>query len=234
MKLAALFCALAGAAAQTPPPSPVPPRPVIRAAGDATVSSKPDQARIDIGVVTQAQTAQAAAGQNANATDAVVRQLKQAIGTAGSIRTVNYSLHPDYRYPQGGGKPQIIGYSANNTVEVTMTDLTQVGKVLDLATQSGANTINRLLFTLKDSRAARAQALREATLEARSHAEAMAAAAGVKIVRVLSIDEGRQDVIHPRAEDAVMMRATAAQAPTPVESGTVEVRAFVTLTVEVQ
>lgn len=205
--------------------------PSIRVTGEASVAVKPDQAEISIGVVTQAQTAQAAASQNAQKQDAVLSQLRKALGTAADIKTISYSLSPNYRYPKEGGQPTISGYTASNTIQVKTTNLDQVGKVIDLGTESGANNIQSLRFTIKDETAARAQALREASIRARSKAEAIASALGLKIQRILRVEEGGSTV-RPFVEmDA--MRAGVAAAPTPIEAGSIDVRATVTLTVEV-
>ena len=206
--------------------------PSIRVSGDATVSVKPDQAEISIGVVTQAQNAQAAATQNAQKQDAVISELRKALGAGAEIKTISYSLSPNYRYPKEGGQPTISGYTASNTVQVKTMNLSQVGKVIDLATESGANSIQALRFTLKDETSARTQALREASTKARLKAEAIASALGLKIQRILHVEEGVQ-MPRPMVEYADMAAVRAQSAPTPIESGSIDLRATVTLTVEV-
>lgn len=206
--------------------------PAIRVTGEATVKAKPDQAEVDIGVVTQASTAQAAGTQNAQQTDRVIDELRRALGPNANIKTINYSLTPNYRYPREGGQPTITGYTASNTVQVITNDLTQVGKLIDLSTQSGANNIQGLRFTLKDDQSVRSQALREAAVKARREAETLASALGLRITRVLLVEE-TSPVVRPYYDARVAMRAEAAAAPTPVEPGTIDVRATVTLTVEV-
>lgn len=205
--------------------------PSIRVSGEASVSVKPDQAEINVGVVTQAATAQVAAAQNAQKQDAIISQLRKTLGSNADIKTISYSLSPNYRYPPQGGQPTITGYTASNTVQVRTTNLDQVGKIIDLASDSGANNIQALRFTLKDETVARAQALREASVKARSKAEAIASALGLKIQRILRVEEGGLS-IRPVAEmEFSAVRAQAA--PTPIEAGSIEVRATVTLTVEV-
>jgi uncharacterized protein YggE len=207
--------------------------PSIRVSGESTVTVKPDQAEISIGVVTQATNAQIAAAQNAQKQDSVISELKKLLGAGADIKTISYSLSPNYRYPKEGGQPTIAGYTASNVVHVKTSDLMQVGKVIDLATGSGANTIQSLRFTLKDESGARAQALREASTKARSKAEAIASSLGLKIQRVLRVEEGG---VMPRpmmdyGAEVQQMRAQAVT--TPVEAGSIDVRATVTLTVEV-
>ncbi len=98
--------------------------------------------------------------------------------------------------------------------------------------QAGANNINRLVFTLKDEQAAQLEALRAASAKAKTKAEAIAAALGLKIVKITSVTEGER-MIQPVFRQLAAMRAEAAPAQTPVEPGTVEVRSTVTMTVEV-
>src|SRR5450759_1024646 len=94
-------------------------RPFVQAVGQASVSIKPDLAKIDIGVVTQGATAQDASTQNATRLSAVLTALQAVLGLMGDIRTVNYTLTPNYNYPPNGGTPTLLGYTATNTVEVT-------------------------------------------------------------------------------------------------------------------
>jgi uncharacterized protein YggE len=207
-------------------------RPTIRVTGEATITTKPDQAIIDIGVVTQAQTAQAAAAQNAQKTDAVISDLRRVAGSGAEIKTISYSLSPNYRYPREGGQPTIAGYIASNIVQVKMNDITQVGKVIDAGTQSGANNIQGIRFMLKDEQAARAKALSEAAARARAKAEAVASALGLRILRILHVEESGPNTPIPIPMYA---RAEVAQAAasTPIEAGTIDVKASITLTVEV-
>jgi len=218
------------AAAQEPPERMM--RPSIRVTGEATVTAQPNQAQIDIGVVTQAQTAQAASASNAQRLETVLAALRRAAGTGAEIKTISYSLTPNYRYPKEGGNPTITGYTASNVVQVKLNDLTEVGKVIDAATQSGANQIQRLQFTLKDELAARSQALREAATRARAKAEALASSLGLRIQRVLRVEESSPGMVRPVMAEMRAMSDVAA-APPPVEPGTIEVRATVELTVEI-
>jgi uncharacterized protein YggE len=203
----------------------------IRVTGEAAVTTKPDQAQIDVGVVTEAKNAQAAATENAEKLDAVLAKLRKALGPGADIKSTSYALTPVYHYPKEGGTPTITGYSATNVIQVKTSELTQVGKIIDTATQSSANRIQSLQFTLKDEQAVYIQALREAVSKARAKAEAIASALELKTVRVLSVEEGGP-LSRPVYAEGMQARA-AAPVQTPVEPGTIEVRARVTLTVEI-
>ena len=209
-----------------------PPRtPFVTASADAVITAEPDQAEIDIGVVTQARNAPDAARENADKLARVMADVKKLLGPGDEVKTASYSLNPNYRYPQGG-KPEITGYTATNTLHVKTNSLQNVGKLIDAAMQSGANNINRLVFTLKDEQSAQLQALRLASEKAKAKAEEMAAALGLKMVRVLSITEGDRGFRPIPMPMARVSTEAMAAAPTPVEPGTIEVRSLVTVTGE--
>lgn len=228
---ATLVLVVTAAWAQATPGSVAPAsQPAVRASGDAVVYARPDQVKIGIGVVTRAATAQQAAAENAAQLQSVLGKLRAAVAGKGEIQTLGYSLAPVWNYPRGGSRT-ITGYSASNTVEVTSRDLGGIGKLLDAAAQAGANNIQGVQFTLQNEAPQRAEALREATLQARANAESMATALGMKLGPVLLVEQGSAITpIRPMLMSAEAMAAPGA-APTPVEAGTIEVRGTVTLTV---
>ena len=204
--------------------------PAVTVTGEGLVAAEPDLAEIEIGVVTEAKAAPQASKENAAKLAKVIAEVKKLLGAGDEVKTIGYSLSPNYRYPKDGGKPEITGYTATNIVRVRTGGLQGVGNLIDVATQSGANKIQRLVFTLKDEDAAKREALRAATAKAKSKAEDVARALGLKIARVLSVTEGEQAFRPiPRARGE-LMQAQAAQ--TPVETGAVEIRSVVTLTAE--
>ena len=206
----------------------------IRVTGEARVSAQPDRVQIDLGVQTQAPLSQDAASANARALEAALAAVRKAAGPGAQLKTVSYSLTPNYQYHSGGGEPTITGYTALNVVQVTLDDLARSGAVLDAATRAGANRVQGIQWTLRDQDTVRAEALREAATRARAEAQVLAGALDLRIVRVLTVEESSPQIV-PLRTHVAMARATAgaAEAPTPVEAGTLEVSASVTLTVEV-
>jgi uncharacterized protein YggE len=207
------------------------PFPSVTAHGEAVVTATPDRVRVDIGVVTQAGTAEAAGTQNAQQTAVVIQSLKKALGASADVQTSGYSLHPNYRHTREGGTPTITGYTATNMVQVTSSDVAGIGKVIDAATKAGANNIHGVHFHLKDEQAVRSRALGEATQRARANAESMAAGLGMKLGRVFTITDGQPVHIVPVRSEMLQV-ARAAAADTPIEPGTMQVRATVALTAE--
>ncbi len=206
----------------------------VRATGEATVTAKPDQARFTVGVSISAPTAQAAAAQNATETTRVLDTVKQALGSNGEAKTSGYSIGPDYQYSKNGESPKIIGYRANNFVVVTVNNLAVVGKVIDTATQAGANNINGISFTLRNDAEIRAQALAEAATKARSNAEAIAKALNLAVTGILEARSMQASSIRPVVfNDQIAVKAQSGQVPTPIQPGNLEIHATVEVTLAV-
>jgi uncharacterized protein len=200
----------------------------ITAVGDASVSVTPDMARVDVGVATQAGTAQEATQQNATQAGAVISALQALLGANANIKTISYSVSPVYNNPPPGQSASIIGYVVTNTVEVTLSDLTQVGKVIDTAIQSGANRVQGISFGLQDRTAPVAQALKLAASRARSQADAIASGLNVHTGAVLHASEG-VNLANPTA----LTPTLGVSATTPIETGMVVVQASVTIEVAI-
>lgn len=217
-----------------PTPTPSDNRRVTRVsvAGDAVIQAQPDTAILTIAVVTQARRAIDAQQENATKSDAVVQALKAAAGAGGEVKTSGYSVQPQRVYKEGQ-PPAITGYEARNTVTVTLSDLKRLGSVIDIASQSGANDISGISFTLKQDRAAREQALTEATREAMNKAQVLARALGGRIVRVVEVQEDgfqRPPVPVYQAEAFMAKRDSA----TPIEVGSLDITSRVLLIAEIE
>jgi hypothetical protein len=203
--------------------------------GDAVVQERPDTAVVTVAVVTQGRTALAAQQENATRTDAVVRAVKQAAGAGAEVETSGYSLQPQYTYREGQ-PPLIQSYQAQNSVTVTTGDLARVGPVIDAATGAGANSVSNLSFILRRDQPARQRALTEATRAAVGKAQTLAAALGGRLLRIVEVQETTAFVRPMQVYDQIETMAAkgrAAQAPTPVEVGSLDIRSHVTLVAEV-
>jgi uncharacterized protein YggE len=210
------------------------PVPQIRVTGRATMSVQPEQASVDVGVVTEAPEAKDAARLNAEKLDAVLDAIRSTLGSGAKFETVTYSLHPVYRYPEPRNEPVLAGYSATNVIRVKELALDKVGEVIDLATASGANSVSNITFGLRDEASAKARALRDAAVDARAKADALADALGVQVLEILSVSEGEPDIVRPMPVYRTEMAMAQAAPPTPVEAGPIEVRASVTLVVGIR
>src|SRR5262245_14344201 len=181
----------------------------VHAGGSSTIAVTPDQATIDAGVTVTASTAADSAAQNAAMTTAVLNVVKAVIGANGSVQTIGYSIYPRYTT-----NSTINGYTSNNTIRITTTDLSILGKLIDAAYGAGANNAGNLSFGLQDPEPYVQQALTAATKQAMAHANAIAAGLNAKIGAVISAQEGSS-----YAPVAAAAGLAAAATVTPVQTG---------------
>jgi len=234
----------------------------ISVTGNGYVYADPDLAKVTIGVTTEATTSSQAMADNANAMNAVIAAIRQVGIPDKDIQTSTVSLQPKYEYqypstavystaasapdktalpmipaptstPPTSLSTKIVGYTAVNTVTVTIRDLSLVGKVIDQGNSGGANNINGVTFLLSDEKGAAVyrEALQKAVAEAKDKANVLATAAGVGDIKLKTISENGQ--YYPLAYDVMERSAAAgvaAVAPTPISPGQNKVTATVALT----
>jgi uncharacterized protein YggE len=217
-----LLAFMVTASAQTTPAT----RRTITASGSASVSATPDKAMVDVGVSTQATTAQDASTQNATQVSSVLTAMRFVLGAGADIKTISYSLNPVF---SSGANPTIIGYIASNTVEATLTDLTLIGKVIDVSIAAGANRVSGIRFGLQNQDPVQAQALKAAAAVALAQAKAIASGLGVQTGIVVQASQGTATVFSPTS-----LTAAAPATTTPVEPGLIQVQGTVTVQVEIQ
>jgi len=193
--------------------------------GQATVKVAPDTVSFGLGVQSQAATAGEAMDQCSEAMTRIVNALVTAGVPKTAIQTANISLYPQYDYGKEGSSGRIVGYQASNQLTVTWTrlDIGKLGDVIDAAVKAGANTVSGISFSVADTQSLYLQAIGEAVRDARAKADALAAAAGVKVgaVKNMSLDSYSGGPVIMKS-----LQAGAAEA-VPVEPGTVEIQVSV-------
>ena len=214
--------------AQAPPPPPPGP-PVVVALGHATIERAPDRAFVTFSTETRGAKPDDVQKQNAAAMTRVQEAVARARVPADAVRTLGFNLQEEFDWVNG--KRVSRGYTASNSVEVRVDDLTTLGALMDAAVQAGATGVGAVRFDLKDRAGAEREALRLAVADARARADAAAAGANTRVAGIVRIEESGG----PRGPTPVpMMRmamAAAAQAPeTPMAPGQIEIEASVTLT----
>jgi uncharacterized protein YggE len=204
--------------------------PSVLTVGEGVVKLAPDRAWITVAAESRARSAREAQRANTEAMTAVLGKLKGLGFAPDAIRTSGYDVQPEFDYVNG--RQTLRGYVARNSVEVRVDDVTIAGEVLEVAVGAGATSIGGLRFDLKDRAGAEREALRKAVADARVRAEAAAAGAGMRVDRVLRIEEQRASPIEPRplmlARQAMV--GNAEMAAPPVAPGEIEVRSTVTMT----
>lgn len=200
----------------------------VQATGTATIYVQPDQAQLTVSMTSNGTTAQDAGQQNANLTVAVTKAITSVLGSSGSIQTVSYSVSPRYSNGTATQAPTIVGYSATNTIQATMTNLTLIGQIIDTANQAGATSVGNLTLGLQNPEPSLDQALTAASKQALAHAAAIASGLGGKIGSAISAQQSS-------AYTPMVALAGGTAAPTtPIQAGPVSVSATVTVTVQLQ
>jgi uncharacterized protein YggE len=195
----------------------------ISVSGEGRVFVKPDVADLQLGVRVQRDRAGAAAADAAEEMSAVVAAVLAQGVAEDDIQTADLSLQPVYDYDRDPAV--IVAYEAVNIVSIVARDLEHVGALIDAATKAGATSVNGISFRLEDSSAVEAQARELAMTDARSKADALAGAAGVRITGVISIVESG-GVTPPYYYDE-SARGAAGDASTPVLTGRIESSVYV-------
>ena len=190
----------------------------ITVGGTGTVAAVPNRADFTFGVATNGPTATAALAANARLMTKVIAAIEARGVPAGQLQTAQIALSPNRN--QTGNR--ILNYTASNSVTARVQPLAGAGSVVDAAVQAGANQVDGPSLTAADERALSRRALAAAVADARARASALAAAAHVKLGAVRSIAEQSTTTPTP------FQKADAAS--TPVQAGSVEIEADVTVT----
>jgi uncharacterized protein YggE len=191
----------------------------ITVSGDGTVTTVPDRASFSFTVEGRAQTAAAAIAASSDAARSVAAAVRSAGAAPADIQTSQVSLSP--QTTQDG--TTIIGYVASNTISVSSA-IGKAGSIVDAAVHAGADGVSGPSLSRSDTTSLYKDALRDAVADAKDKASALAAAAGLTLGGVQSIQEGS-------SEPPVMWAAAKADAGSvPIEPGTQSITANVTVT----
>lgn len=203
----------------------------ITVVGTGVVTTTPDRADFWFGVHTKRARAEAAMAANAAKMRSVLRALR-ANGIADrDLQTQTVAITPDYSYDN------LDGYVATSSVIAKIRDIVRAGTAIDAAVEAGATTVwGPSLFRSDRTELARA-ALRAAIVDARSKAEAVAAASGASLGPVVSVLEqgavppgGTTGGIATGGTSGTTGTTGVSQPPTPVVAGEQSVQATASVT----
>jgi uncharacterized protein YggE len=194
---------------------------VITVTGNGTVNATPDQASFAFGVTTNAATAAQALTRNASQARAIIDALKKAGVASADIQTTQVSLWPQ----TSSDGSRVTGYQASNSVQVKAA-IGKSGALVDAAVGAGANNVDGPNLDTADKSSLYDQALKRALDEAKGKAEAIATAAGLTLGSIAKVQEGGN------AETPMPLFAPAKEASggVPIEAGTQQIQASVTVT----
>jgi hypothetical protein len=200
----------------------------VTATGKTTVV--PDVARVYLGVTANRSTVKAARAAGAQAMTDIITAVRALGVDEKDIQTTNLSLNPQYG---NGSTPKVVGYQISEQVEITVRDLDKAGDVVDAATAKGATDVNGISFEIADPVKAQNDARAAAVAAARASAQAMAGAGSVSLGTVVSMTDSTSPSPIFYGFGAVKGSAPAADVATPVQPGTQDLTATVTVVFEI-
>jgi uncharacterized protein len=167
----------------------------VNANGIAQVKATPDLVSVYLNVETNGSDAKEAKDKNAEIVDKVITELLKKGIDRSNITTEQFNIYPDYDWSTGGNG-RIIGYKATHSIRIQLlaNNMEKAGDVIDAGVDSGA-LVSYINFELSQAKQNeyKAQALKEATQDARIKAENIATGLGKKLGAVVSVQDSNFD-----------------------------------------
>lgn len=205
----------------------------------------PDIAEISITVITEGgKDIVSLQRENTEKNNKIIEFLKSFGIEAKDIKTRNYNIQPRYQYFNCSNlpfnrvcpPPEITGYSINQTVSVKIRDFSKIGAILSEVVKSGANSVSGVSFTIDDITKIQNEARKEAILKAKEKAKMISNAAGFRLGRIISVQEGFSSppIFFEKTFETAGIPAPSDQSSPKVEPGSEEITATITLKYEIR
>ncbi len=204
----------------------------INASGHGDVYIVPDLAYIYVGVQSDADEVSDALNKNSAQAQAVADAVKAQGVEAKDIQTASFNVYPMTDYDMNGQISRKY-YVVQNTVYITVRDLSKLGALLDAVVRSGANNINSISFDVQNKDAALAQARDMAIAKARAEAESIAKASGVTLGDLQTVNVYTSNSATP-VYDAKGGSGAVMSSQVPVSAGQLVITADANLVYEIK
>lgn len=203
----------------------------ITISGQGKVTAIPDIAKIRLGLQTEKSTVGQAQEENSEKINRLIAALKEMDVDKEDIKTTNYNIYPNYDWNRGSRT--LRGYMVDQSVSITIRDLDTVGQIMALAGKYDLNQSGSLSFSIDEPEQYRQEARLLALEEAKTKAEALAKAAGVKLGKVVSFSESSAPSYYPRAEVFGLDSSAEKAAAPEIEAGSQEISVNVSVSFEI-
>jgi uncharacterized protein YggE len=205
----------------------------INVTGTGMVFITPDVAYVNIGVHSQADTVTDALAQNNDQAQGVSNALKGLGVDPKDIQTSSFNVYPQQQLGPNGDVQKTV-YMVDNTVYVTVRDLSKLGQLLDAVTKAGANSINGIQYDALNKSQALSQARDLAIQDARSQAQELVKAAGVTLgpIDTINLSSTNPPVPIGMVKGGGAMSQAAPQVP--VSAGQLELTIDASITYEIK
>ena len=168
----------------------------INATGTAVVV--PDAVRINATISVLGTTSKGALSAASTTSSAVRSALTDNKVATKDIATQSITVYPEYSYPPSG-TPTLSGYRATQSFDITIRSATTAGAVVDAILEAGGdnlqvNGVSPFVFdSNKATETARTAAVKKAKAKAASYVKLL----GVKLGRVIYLDETSTPAVYP-------------------------------------
>ena len=199
--------------------------------GFGQVFGAPDLAFVQLGVQSNNEDVLTAFNDTTESIQRVIAALTELGIDRADIQTTGLSLYQDIPYdPSSGAPSETPIYHAQNSVNVTVRDVSMVAAVIEAGVEAGANTINGLSFGFADRSTLEQQAREAAVSDAQARAEQLASLLEVNLGKASIIVEtvnNTPPIIYNRTFDMLE------SAPSPVQEGQLTVSVQVRVTFDI-
>lgn len=195
----------------------------VEGTGKITVS--PDQAIIQIGIVTESKDAESAQSQNALISDNVLSSLNKINISSDDINTISYTIQPVYEFTEGASI--LTGYRVQHILEITIKNLDKLGSVFKVAVGAGANIAENIRFDVSTRDNLYQEALQEAMKNATEKAIKLGEQIGVTINNIPIKVTEISGTFSPRPFSMALSTESISQGAPPIQSNKIEIEAKV-------
>ena len=203
----------------------------FQVSGTGKAARAPDTSIINLGVTQTGTTVELAQQKTNEASNNITKSLKELGIPEKDIKTINYTISPDYSFT--GERQKTTGYTVSQNFEVK-SPIEKTNQVIDVATANGANLVGNISFTLNDAKLKTLTnvARSEAVNNAKESAQGLAKASGIKLGKIINVSESQGEImprpvmLNAKIEDA----GTELAPPTNITAGESNIEVTITLT----
>lgn len=205
--------------------------------GNGKASATPDIVILSLGVESEQPTVAAAQKDAVDAMNKVIQVLKSSGIADKDIQTRQYNIQQVTRWEDNSSKLIIIGYRVSNMVDAKLRDISRAGAIIDNVASAGGDLIriNGISFSVDDPAPYYKIAREKAVQAAMDKARQLSQTSGVKLGKVIYMDEGSYNI--PVMRNTYMLKSAegydAGSSPTPISGGELEFQATVQIVYEI-
>ncbi|HOI60095.1 MAG TPA: SIMPL domain-containing protein [Candidatus Pacearchaeota archaeon] len=203
----------------------------ITISGLGEVYAVPDIAVIDVAVLTESKTVEAAMSENTTKMNNIISALKQDLTIdEKDIKTTSFNISPRYAWEDKTGKRNLVGYEISQLINVKIRNLDATGNVIQKVTELGANSVSDLTFTFDNDQELKEEARNIAIKDAKEKAKDLEKELGIKMVRIVNFSESSYAPVTIRSGSMKVMNESLDYAAPTIEAGQNKITSNVSIT----